>query len=133
MAYLSKELAGNGGKSEEMAMDTSWTAEVASQECLEKFRTESQSPRLYPKWQAFLNRHPGRRRAHAALLQRESQGEMKGQNITTTAIDPKMQWNKEQPSVLVFDVNETLIDFESLNGCDRVLMSYIDAGRANPY
>lgn len=35
--------------------------------------------------------------------------------MNTTAIDPKMQWNKEQPSVLVFDVNETLIDFESLN------------------
>jgi 2-haloacid dehalogenase len=40
---------------------------------------------------------------------------MKEQNMNTTAIDPKMQWNKEQPSVLVFDVNETLIDFESLN------------------
>jgi 2-haloacid dehalogenase len=32
-----------------------------------------------------------------------------------TAIDPKYQWNSSKPSVLVFDVNETLIDFESMN------------------
>src|SRR6201992_1548392 len=30
-------------------------------------------------------------------------------------IDPKYQWNSEKPSVLVFDVNETLINFESMN------------------
>jgi 2-haloacid dehalogenase len=31
------------------------------------------------------------------------------------AVDPKYQWNSEMPSVLVFDVNETLINFESMN------------------
>ena len=30
-------------------------------------------------------------------------------------INPKYQWNSEKPSVLVFDVNETLINFESMN------------------
>jgi 2-haloacid dehalogenase len=30
-------------------------------------------------------------------------------------INPKYQWNSEMPSVLVFDVNETLINFESMN------------------
>src|SRR5262245_45254178 len=30
-------------------------------------------------------------------------------------IDAKYQWNRDQPPVLVFDVNETLIDFESMN------------------
>jgi 2-haloacid dehalogenase len=30
-------------------------------------------------------------------------------------IDAKYQWNRERPTVLVFDVNETLIDFESMN------------------
>ena len=30
-------------------------------------------------------------------------------------IDAKYQWNREKPTVLVFDVNETLIDFESMN------------------
>jgi 2-haloacid dehalogenase len=38
--------------------------------------------------------------------------------ITDTAegrIDAKYQWNREKPTVLVFDVNETLIDFESMN------------------
>jgi 2-haloacid dehalogenase len=30
--------------------------------------------------------------------------------------DSKYRWNNEVPSVLVFDVNETLIDFESMNG-----------------
>jgi hypothetical protein len=30
-------------------------------------------------------------------------------------IDAKYQWNQEKPTVLVFDVNETLIDFESMN------------------
>jgi 2-haloacid dehalogenase len=33
----------------------------------------------------------------------------------TNAISPKYQWNSEKPSVLVFDVNETLINFESMN------------------
>ena len=31
-------------------------------------------------------------------------------------VDSKYRWNNEVPSVLVFDVNETLIDFESMNG-----------------
>src|ERR1700761_2081717 len=30
-------------------------------------------------------------------------------------VDLKYQWNSEKPSVLVFDVNETLINFESMN------------------
>ena len=30
-------------------------------------------------------------------------------------VDSKYQWNDEVPTVLVFDVNETLIDFESMN------------------
>jgi 2-haloacid dehalogenase len=30
-------------------------------------------------------------------------------------LDAKYQWNWENPTVLVFDVNETLIDFESMN------------------
>jgi 2-haloacid dehalogenase len=34
----------------------------------------------------------------------------------TSAVNPKYQWNAEKPSVLVFDVNETLINFESMNG-----------------
>jgi 2-haloacid dehalogenase len=33
----------------------------------------------------------------------------------TDAINPKYQWNSGKPSILVFDVNETLIDFESMN------------------
>ena len=33
----------------------------------------------------------------------------------TDAINPKYQWNSEKPSVLIFDVNETLIDFESMD------------------
>ena len=33
----------------------------------------------------------------------------------TGSIEPKYEWNSQQPSVLVFDVNETLIDFESMN------------------
>jgi 2-haloacid dehalogenase len=33
----------------------------------------------------------------------------------TDAINLKYQWNSEKPSVLVFDVNETLINFESMN------------------
>src|ERR1700723_4739182 len=32
-----------------------------------------------------------------------------------SSIDPKYQWNSEEPSVLVFDVNETLINFEAMN------------------
>src|SRR3954453_8827932 len=32
-----------------------------------------------------------------------------------SCIDAKYQWNREKPTVLVFDVNETLIDFESMN------------------
>jgi 2-haloacid dehalogenase len=30
-------------------------------------------------------------------------------------VNPKYQWNSERPAVLVFDVNETLINFESMN------------------
>ena len=30
-------------------------------------------------------------------------------------IDAKYRWNREKPTVLVFDVNETLIDVESMN------------------
>lgn len=30
-------------------------------------------------------------------------------------VDANYQWNRETPTVLVFDVNETLIDFESMN------------------
>ena len=33
----------------------------------------------------------------------------------TDEIDPKYQWNSEKPTVLVFDVNETLINFESMS------------------
>src|SRR5580658_10755883 len=50
----------------------------------------------------------------------------------TSSIDPKYQWNSQQPSVLVFDVNETLIDFESMNelfarvyGDQRVLREWL--------
>jgi 2-haloacid dehalogenase len=32
------------------------------------------------------------------------------------SIARSVQWNGEKPSTLVFDVNETLIDFESMNG-----------------
>jgi 2-haloacid dehalogenase len=39
----------------------------------------------------------------------------KERNLQTDSIDPKYQWNSEKPSVLVFDVNETLINFESMN------------------
>src|ERR1700744_818659 len=39
----------------------------------------------------------------------------KEKTIQTDGIDPKYQWNFEKPSVLVFDVNETLINFESMN------------------
>jgi 2-haloacid dehalogenase len=39
----------------------------------------------------------------------------KGTPGQTDGIDPKYQWNSEKPSVLVFDVNETLINFESMN------------------
>jgi 2-haloacid dehalogenase len=52
--------------------------------------------------------------------------------MNATAIDPKSQWNNEKPSILVFDVNETLIDFESLNplfervfGDKRVLREWL--------
>jgi 2-haloacid dehalogenase len=40
---------------------------------------------------------------------------IKERAVETNGIDPKYQWNSEKPSVLVFDVNETLIDFESMN------------------
>lgn len=40
---------------------------------------------------------------------------IKERAVQTTGIDPKYQWNSERPSVLVFDVNETLINFESMN------------------
>src|ERR1700727_871169 len=39
----------------------------------------------------------------------------KEKTVQTDGIDPKYQWNCEKPSVLVFDVNETLINFESMN------------------
>jgi len=39
----------------------------------------------------------------------------KEKTVQTDGIDPKYQWNFEKPSVLVFDVNETLINFESMN------------------
>src|SRR6202012_2105103 len=39
----------------------------------------------------------------------------KEHGVQTNEIDPKYQWNSEKPSVLVFDVNETLINFESMN------------------
>src|SRR5580698_8262498 len=35
--------------------------------------------------------------------------------VQTDGVDPKYRWNSEKPSVLVFDVNETLINFESMN------------------
>lgn len=46
---------------------------------------------------------------------------MKGNNMSEaitgkSPVDSKYQWNSEVPTVLVFDVNETLIDFESMNG-----------------
>jgi 2-haloacid dehalogenase len=57
---------------------------------------------------------------------------MNSTETNKTAVDPKTQWNKEQPAVLVFDVNETLIDFESLNplfekvfGDKRVLREWL--------
>ena len=40
---------------------------------------------------------------------------IKERAVQTNRIDPKYQWNSEKPSVLVFDVNETLINFESMN------------------
>src|ERR1700753_1126778 len=40
---------------------------------------------------------------------------IKERAVHTNGIDPKYQWNFEKPSVLVFDVNETLINFESMN------------------
>jgi 2-haloacid dehalogenase len=33
----------------------------------------------------------------------------------TDGVNPKYRWNSERPAVLVFDVNETLINFESMN------------------
>jgi 2-haloacid dehalogenase len=42
----------------------------------------------------------------------------RSQNLIAAAeghIDAKYQWNREKPTVLVFDVNETLIDYESMN------------------
>jgi phosphoserine phosphatase len=36
------------------------------------------------------------------------------ENVTKDAIEGYGQWNWEKPSLLVFDVNETLIDFESM-------------------
>ncbi|HMJ23181.1 MAG TPA: haloacid dehalogenase type II [Terriglobales bacterium] len=39
----------------------------------------------------------------------------KGPSDQIDKINPKYQWNSEEPSVLVFDVNETLINFESMN------------------
>lgn len=46
---------------------------------------------------------------------------LKGNNMSeaitgNSPVDSKYRWNNEVPSVLVFDVNETLIDFESMNG-----------------
>jgi 2-haloacid dehalogenase len=47
-------------------------------------------------------------------------------------IDSKARWNSQKPSILVFDVNETLIDFESMNpffarifGDKRVLREWL--------
>src|ERR1700761_406651 len=40
---------------------------------------------------------------------------IKERAVQTNRIDPKYQWNSQKPSVLVFDVNETLINFESMN------------------
>ena len=47
-------------------------------------------------------------------------------------IDAKYQWNREKPTMLVFDVNETLIDFESMHplfeklfGDRRVLQEWL--------
>jgi hypothetical protein len=45
---------------------------------------------------------------------------MEGDNMSETklqnySVDPKYKWNSDFPAVLVFDVNETLIDFESMN------------------
>jgi hypothetical protein len=34
--------------------------------------------------------------------------------VTKGAAEGNAQWNVEKPSLLVFDVNETLIDFESM-------------------
>lgn len=39
----------------------------------------------------------------------------KTQMTTDNRLEEKYQWNREKPAVLVFDVNETLIDFESMN------------------
>lgn len=61
---------------------------------------------------------------------------MERQEVNTSAVDArietKYQWNREKPSILVFDVNETLIDFESLNplfaklfGDKRVLREWL--------
>jgi 2-haloacid dehalogenase len=38
-------------------------------------------------------------------------------------VDAKYQWNREKPTVLVFDVNETLIDLESMNPLFEKLFS----------
>jgi 2-haloacid dehalogenase len=52
--------------------------------------------------------------------------------VSDSGVDPNMTWNKDVPSVLVFDVNETLIDFESMNplfqrvfGDKRVLREWL--------
>jgi 2-haloacid dehalogenase len=52
--------------------------------------------------------------------------------VSDNGVDPNLIWNKEFPSVLVFDVNETLIDFESMNllfqrvfGGKRVLREWL--------
>src|SRR5580700_11994382 len=56
----------------------------------------------------------------------------KEKTVQPDGIDPKYQWNCEKPSVLVFDVNETLIDFESMNqlferiyGDNRVMREWL--------
>ncbi|HEX4228944.1 MAG TPA: haloacid dehalogenase type II [Bryobacteraceae bacterium] len=53
-------------------------------------------------------------------------------NAADSLIEAKYRWNREKPSVLVFDVNETLIDFESMNplferlfGDKRVLREWL--------
>jgi 2-haloacid dehalogenase len=35
--------------------------------------------------------------------------------LASDVVDANDQWNRQKPSILVFDVNETLIDFESMN------------------
>jgi 2-haloacid dehalogenase len=54
------------------------------------------------------------------------------QPVNRGTMNPRYQWNSEKPTVLVFDVNETLIDFESMNqlferiyGDNRVMREWL--------